>query len=228
MSVEELVADLACSESTIRRDLDELEQIGALVRVHGGAIRLDGLDFEATMSEKSGLAQEEKEKLAQLMIRLIQPSDVLFLDAGSTTMNVIPYLEGMDVTVVTHSIHHAARLVDLGIHTIVIGGRVKQSTDAAVGSMALDQLKALRFDKAILGINGVTENGYTTPDPEEAAIKRTVLARSAQSYVIADSSKIGKQSFVTVAALGAATLVTSSSDSMLLKTMKEQTEVMTE
>lgn len=80
-----------------------------------------------------------------------------------------------NVTVVTNSIHHATRLVDLSIKTIIIGGYVKQTTDASIGSVALEQIRQMNFDKAFLGMNGVDEAYLTTPDMEEAVIKKQSL-----------------------------------------------------
>ena len=96
------------------------------------------------------------------------------------------------VTVVTNSIHHAVKLVDLGISTRIIGGKVKHSTDASIGSTALEQIRQLNFDCAFIGANGVDANYFTTPDMEEAVIKRTVIANAQKAYVLADASKLGQ------------------------------------
>ena len=103
------------------------------------------------------------------------------VEAGLRTYDKYsPYPEEMNrqVTVVTNSIHHAVKLVDLGISTRIIGGKVKHSTDASIGSIALEQIRQLNFDCAFIGANGVDANYFTTPDMEEAVIKRTVIANA--------------------------------------------------
>ena len=91
------------------------------------------------------------------------------------------------VTVVTNSIHHAVKLVDLGISTRIIGGKVKHSTDASIGSTALEQIRQLNFDCAF-----IDANYFTTPDMEEAVIKRTVIANAQKAYVLADASRLSQ------------------------------------
>ena len=117
------------------------------------------------------------------------------VEAGLRTYDKYsPYPEEMNrqVTVVTNSIHHAVKLVDLGISTRIIGGKVKHSTDASIGSTALEQIRQLNFDCAFIGANGVDANYFTTPDMEEAVIKRTVIANAQKAYVLADASKLSQ------------------------------------
>lgn len=223
--LEELVLLLDSSESTIRRDLDDLELAGKLRRVHGGAESLAGFRLEESIQQKSVKNIQFKKELSVRAATLIEKSDVIFLDAGTTTELLIPLLSGMDVTVVTNSIHHATKLVDLEISTMIVGGMVKLSTDASIGVVAVEQIRRLNFDKAFLGMNAVDELDYTTPDIEEAVIKRTVLENAKISYVLLDSSKIGQKSFVKVAPVSQAILLTNKSDSLLLQKIKKKTKV---
>ena len=102
-----------------------------------------------------------------------EDGDVIFIDAGTTTELLVELLDRRNLTVVTDSIHHAAKLVEKNFKTIIIGGFVKQSTDASIGRAAVEQISQLNFDKAFIGMNGVDESFLTTPDMEEAAIKKT-------------------------------------------------------
>ncbi|WP_439794760.1 DeoR/GlpR family DNA-binding transcription regulator [Streptococcus dysgalactiae] len=225
VALEDLMQLLDSSESTVRRDLGELEQEGRLHRVHGGAELFHSLQEELSNQEKSVKNSQIKQALAQKASRFIYDNDVIFIDAGTTTEFLLPFLQGKNVTVVTNSIHHATRLVDLSIKTIIIGGYVKQTTDASIGSVALEQIRQMNFDKAFLGMNGVDEAYLTTPDMEEAVIKKAVIANAKVSYILVDSSKIGQVSFVKVAAINQVTIITEAASTGILKKIKEKAKV---
>ena len=114
---------------------------------------------------------------------------------------MIHELVNKNVTVVTNSIHHAAQLVEKQIPTVMVGGSVKMATDASIGGVALNQINQLHFDRAFIGMNGVDDGYYTTPDMEEGAVKRAILENAKQTYVLVDSSKIGQTCFAKVAPL---------------------------
>lgn len=225
VALEDLMQLLDSSESTVRRDLGELEQEGRLHRVHGGAELFHSLQEELSNQEKSVKNNQIKQALAQKASRFIYDNDVIFIDAGTTTEFLLPFLQGKNVTVVTNSIHHATRLVDLSIKTIIIGGYVKQTTDASIGSVALEQIRQMNFDKAFLGMNGVDEAYLTTPDMEEAVIKKAVIANAKVSYILVDGSKIGQVSFVKVAAINQVTIITEAASTGILKKIKEKAKV---
>ncbi len=223
--LEELVDILNTSESTVRRDLDDLEAAGKLRRVHGGAEAPANLQLEESILEKSVKNVQEKRQVAEKAAEQIVSGDVIFLDAGTTTELLIDLLNQENLTVVTNSIHHAVRLVEKQIKTIIIGGNVKSSTDASIGAVALEQLRQLNFDKAFLGMNGIDKDFLTTPDIEEATIKRTIIDNAKESYVLVDASKIGQFSFAKVAAIEKANIICQSSESSLLDILKEKTRV---
>ena len=216
VSLEKLVSLLETSESTVRRDLDELEAENKLRRVHGGAELPHSLQEEETIQEKSVKNLQEKKLLAQKAASLIKEQDVIFIDAGTTTAFLIHELVNKNVTVVTNSIHHAAQLVEKQIPTVMVGGSVKTATDASIGGVALNQINQLHF--------GVDDGYYTTPDMEEGAVKRAILENAKQTYVLVDSSKIGQTCFAKVAPLKRAIVITSQGHE-LLQTIKEKTEV---
>ncbi|BAH81311.1 MULTISPECIES: DeoR/GlpR family DNA-binding transcription regulator [Streptococcus] len=225
VALEDLMQLLDSSESTVRRDLGELEQEGRLHRVHGGAELFHSLQEELSNQEKSVKNSQIKQALAQKASRFVYDNDVIFIDAGTTTEFLLPFLQGKNVTVVTNSIHHATRLVDLSIKTIIIGGYVKQTTDASIGSVALEQIRQMNFDKAFLGMNGVDEAYLTTPDMEEAVIKKAVIANAKVSYILVDGTKIGQVSFVKVAAIDQVTIITEAASTGILKKIKEKAKV---
>lgn len=223
--LDDLVSLLDTSESTVRRDLDELESERKLHRVHGGAELPHSLQEEFTNQQKSIKNIQEKMQVARKAASLISNDDVIFVDAGTTNELLLGYLNQDNLTVITNSIHHAAKLVDKNIQTIIIGGHVKKSTDASIGAVAYEQIKQLNFDKAFLGINGIDEEFLTTPDMEEAVIKKTVIENARKSYIVTDSSKIGRVSFAKVDKIENATIITNQSSGALMKKIKENTRV---
>lgn len=223
--LDDLVSLLDTSESTVRRDLDELESERKLHRVHGGAELPHSLQEEFTNQQKSIKNIQEKMLVAKKAASLISNDDVVFVDAGTTNELLLGYLSQDNLTVVTNSIHHAAKLVDKNIQTIIIGGHVKKSTDASIGAVAYEQIKQLNFDKAFLGINGIDEEFLTTPDMEEAVIKKTVIENARKLYVVTDSSKIGRVSFAKVDKIENATIITNQSSGALMRKIKENTRV---
>ncbi|MCI7678100.1 MAG: DeoR/GlpR family DNA-binding transcription regulator [Streptococcus orisratti] len=225
VTLEGLVELLQTSESTVRRDLDELESERKLHRVHGGAELHHSLREELTNKQKSIKNVHHKSLVANKASTLINDGDVIFIDAGTTTELLVDLLYQENLTVVTDSIHHAAKLVDKNFKTIIIGGFVKNSTDASIGRVAVEQISQLNFDKAFIGMNGVDEEFLTTPDIEEAAIKRTIIENAQKSYVLLDATKLGQVSFVKVARIEDVSLITTKSEGALLEKIKEKTEV---
>ena len=226
VSLEKLVQLLSTSESTVRRDLDELEAEQKLRRIHGGAESLHFLQEEETIQQKSIKNVQDKLEIAKLAVSFIQDQDVIFVDAGTTNELLIKELPHLAITVVTNSIHHAAKLVERNFKTIIIGGLVKNTTDASIGGMSLNQIGQLNFDKAFLGMNGIDEDFFSTPDMEEGAVKRAILENAKQTFVLADASKIGQTSFVKVAPVRRATIITNHEDSPLIEKLKGKTKVL--
>ncbi|MCS4487705.1 DeoR/GlpR family DNA-binding transcription regulator [Streptococcus sciuri] len=225
VTLETLMRLIDTSESTIRRDLDELEVENKLRRVHGGAELRQGLQDELTNQQKSIKNSHEKARIAEVASQMIDQRDVIFIDAGTTTAFLIEKLHSLEVTVVTNSIHHATALVDKGIKTIIIGGTVKLSTDASVGHMAIEQVNRLNLDKAFIGMNGIDSEFLTTPDFDEATIKRAVIANSQQTFVLADASKIGQKAFVKVDTIDKVVIITDKCTTAVVQELQKKTRV---
>ena len=210
-SVTRLCELTGASEATIRRDLTILARQGRLNKVHGGAV-LTGSTFhgeEPDVTTKSLLHRDEKDSIAHYAAGLINDDDVVYLDAGTTTVRMVEYLKGSGATFVTNGIACAQRLMELGLRGYVLGGWLKPGTWAVVGTGALEELGKYNFTKTFLGINGITiRQGFTTPDPEEAVIKTKAAVQSYLTFVLADSSKFESVSTVTVLPLEKATIIT--------------------
>ncbi|WP_299039519.1 DeoR/GlpR family DNA-binding transcription regulator [uncultured Pseudokineococcus sp.] len=205
VSVSDLAAEHAVTTETVRRDLAVLERAGALRRVHGGAVSPAALAVpETRVEERDRIASDAKDRIAAAALGQLPPGTTsVALDAGSTTGRLAGLLatspaalaEGAALVVVTHAVHLAARLVGVpGVELQLVGGRVRPTTQAAVGAEAVRALDDLRVDVAVLGANGFSaEAGFTTPDAEEAAVKRALVRSAGLVVVVADARKAGRQ-----------------------------------
>ena len=215
VSVTELVKILEASESTIRRDLNALHSDGLLKKIHGGAVSIgdNTSKHDYKVNVRKTLNIDEKIKIAKYAASLINDGDVVYLDAGTTTEALIDYIEAEDILVVTNGIVHAKKLLEKGIRTFILGGEVKEVTEAIVGSSAVDDLKKYNFSKGFFGTNGVNnKGGYTTPDVNEAMVKREAVKRCIEPYILADESKLEEVSFITFANISDACLITLKTD----------------
>lgn len=214
VKIQELVELTNTSDSTIRRDLTQLEEEKYLKRIHGGAALLQRKLAEPNVSEKSTKNFQQKKLIAKEAASLVEEGDCIFLDAGTTTMQMIDFLPmDKDIVVVTNGSTNIDSLMSKGIKTFLIGGFLKPVTGAMVGRGALVALDQYRFDKCFLGVNGIhLELGYTTPDPEEAAIKLSALKLSREKYVLADHSKFGEIAFSNIANLSDARIITNETE----------------
>lgn len=223
---QQLTLALHVSESTIRRDLRELEDAGMLIRIHGGAKKVHALSYEQSIQEKSAKNRQSKQKIAEFAASFINDGDIIYLDAGTSTFEMLPYLKEKTISVVTNSVYHAFHLSELQIPTIVIGGSVKLSTKAIWGQMALEQLARFRFNFAFMGMNGVhSKYGFTTPDPEEAAMKEHAMNQAERCFVLVDASKFGEVSFTKVAELVKASILTDFCPKEYRTSIQEQTKI---
>jgi len=213
VKLQELIDITNTSESTIRRDLVQLEDEKKLKRIHGGAARLQGKLQEPSLIEKSSRNLQEKRNIAQYAAGLIEEGDTIYLDAGSTVMEMIEFLPSKDIVVVTNGIMHINQLLQKEIPTYVIGGYAKSKTNAMIGRGALESLQQYRFDKCFMGVNGIhAQYGFTTPDQEEAMIKEKAISLSRETYVLSDYSKFSEVSFARITELSKATIITNELD----------------
>ncbi len=195
--VEDLSRRLGVSTATVRRDLDELELSGAIRRVHGGAVSVEGRLDEPLFADKSSRAVREKRRIAEAALALVEPGDTIYLDGGSTVLELARLLrERTNLTVVTNSLHAAHELSGRGPRLIVISGELRRLSQTLVGPLTRGVLNELHLDKAFMGTIGFSlKEGLTTTDPSEAFTKELVLSQARQVIVLADSSKAGKVAF---------------------------------
>ncbi|MFE9943666.1 DeoR/GlpR family DNA-binding transcription regulator [Bacillus velezensis] len=227
VKIQELISMTNASESTIRRDLSTLEERGFLKRVHGGASKLSNSRQEPDMLEKSSKNLQDKLKIAEEAASLLEEGDCIYLDAGTTTLHMIDFIDHTkDIVVVTNGVMHIDALIRKEIPFYLLGGYVKHRTGAMIGGASLTAVSQYRFDKSFLGVNGVhIEAGFTTPDPDEALLKTKAVRQAKNAYVLADPSKFGEISFAAFAALGDAAIITTEAEELAFDNYQEKTVV---
>jgi DeoR/GlpR family transcriptional regulator of sugar metabolism len=183
--------ELGLSEDTIRRDLRELAAEGRLQRVYGGAVPVSPAIVDLTGRETLNI--KAKRAIGRTAANLVGPGQIIFLDGGTTTKQLAIHLpKNLTATVVTHSPSIAVALKGhAGIEVIVIGGRLFKHSMVNVGAVALEGIGRVQPDIYFMGATGVhAKQGITTGDFEEAAIKRAVAERAAETILLASSEKI--------------------------------------
>lgn len=211
VTVQQLMAELDASESTIRRDLTALDASGQLTKVHGGAILKNTVyhtrDDEVIHRKEQN--KDAKEKIARFAAGLITAGDFVYMDAGTTTERMIDYIENRQAVFVTNAITHAKKLADRGCTVYILGGEFKAVTEAIVGEEAVVTLEKYNFTKGFWGTNGVSiQKGFSTPELKEALVKRKSMENCKECYILADESKFNQISSVTFAPFESATVIT--------------------
>jgi DeoR family fructose operon transcriptional repressor len=204
VDVVELANDLDVTTETVRRDLTVLERAGVLRRVHGGAIPIERLGFEPALAARDSVLVAEKERIAKSALAELPDEGVIILDAGSTMTRLADVLPtNRELTVVVNSTPLATTLAARpNLTVIILGGRVRGKTLAAVDDWGWHPLRSMRVDVAFIATNGYSiERGLTTPDPAEAAVKREMIAASRRSVLLADHTKYGNDYFACFGSL---------------------------
>ena len=188
----DIAAELGTSEDTIRRDLRELAAAGRLQRVHGGA--LPSSPAVANFLTRQSIATDAKAAVARAAAALVEPGQTVIVDGGTTALQLVQSLDPtLRATVVTHSPTIAVALVDhAGIDVLILGGQLFKHSVVACGALAAEAAAGVHADTAFIGVTGVhPDAGLTTGDADEAAMKRTLARRAAETYILASSEKIG-------------------------------------
>src|SRR5690554_3221624 len=170
VKVAPLAKEFNVSESTIRRDLNQLEKFGLIMRTHGGAVSTEINKLEATFVEKQDKYSEEKETIGKIAAQQIKDGDTVILDSGTTTWYLSKFINAKNITIITNSIALANELSNReDIQLINTGGIIRSNTKAQVGSITEKAIRQFRVDKAFLGANGISlKSGITTPTLQEA------------------------------------------------------------
>ena len=206
VTVEELVKRYNVSAVTIRTDLEVLAKNGALVRSHGGAVKLPGPNHDFPLPVKQSLYHAEKVRIGRAAAQLVRPHGTVIVDSGTTTLELALSVKQKPVegiTVITHALNIATALADLPNLTVVmIGGILRQISGAFVGPDAERMMEGIHADQFFLAVDGLDPIvGLTTPDILEAKLNSLMMQAATETTVLADSSKFGRRSVSVIAGM---------------------------
>jgi DeoR family fructose operon transcriptional repressor len=213
VTVAELSERFGVSIDTIRRDLDQLDADGLLVRTHGGAVSADALlRADRAIDERLRLQRDEKETIGELAAALVDDGSVVMINGGTTTLALARHLRNhADLTIATNNLLLASEIEPTVFRDLyVLGGAVRAVTQSTTGPVMLrlapgSQEIDLRCDLAIISVGAVSaDGGYSTSNAGEAAMLNEMTTRADRVAVLADSSKFDRRFFAQVATLDAA------------------------
>jgi len=223
VTVDQLVAAIAASPATIRRDLIKLDQEGVISRSHGGVTLNRFIPNQPTTLEKKQRHLAEKQAIAHAAASLVKSGDAVVLDAGTTMLELARQLPHLPLRVITADLHIALFLSEFKqIEVTIIGGRIDDSSQSCIGEHGRRLLRNIYPDIAFVSCNSWSmEKGITAPTEEKAGLKQDLLANARRRVLLADSSKYGSWSLFQAAPLQQLTdiitdkLLTSESDEEL-------------
>jgi DeoR/GlpR family transcriptional regulator of sugar metabolism len=205
-SLQELVARLGASESTVRRDLEYLDGIGQIRRTRGGAAYTG--DSITPFEERRAAALPEKQWIGRVVADLIPSGETILLDGGTTTLEVARSLVGKSLQVVTNSLPIASLLAQQpSIELILIGGYLYPRTGVALGPLAAAALAELHVPRLIMGTGGITEKGLFNSNTLLVECERLMLQAAEEVWVVADSSKFGRSALAYLCELSKVTRI---------------------
>ena len=190
----DLARELGLSEDSVRRDLRELATAGLCQRVYGGALPVSPATGE--LAERFAIAPESKRRVAACVVQLITTGSTVILDSGTTALAVAAALDGnLDATIITHCPTIASALVSHPtVDVFVLGGRLLKRSAAVCGAAAAEGASTISADLFFLGVAGIhPKQGFTTGDVDEAAMKRILAGRAADTYVLASTKSSGRR-----------------------------------
>jgi len=202
--MDELYKMLDTSEATVRRDLEWLEREGVLERTHGGAILNQRMTLEPEYVQRASLNPEEKHLIGELAASLICDGEVVFINSGTTTAQVIHHIRGnADITVFTNNLAAVLEVGDAGFKSYVLGGEFQPHSNSVAGRFGLENLRQVYANKAILGVDGISMiHGCTVPSNAEAAMMKLMIERTkGEIMIVADHTKWGVVSNFQIASI---------------------------
>lgn len=227
--VAELAKLFKVTEVTVRQDLEKLEAQGLIIREHGGAFLKDIENHVKNFSLFNQENLDKKEMIANKCLEFIESGDTIILDSGSTTTEIAKKLVGYEnLTVITNALNIALMLgTESGIEVIMTGGEFKPPTLSLTGQKAADFFNGLNVQKLFLATAGISlKSGLTYPSISDLVVKKAMINAADITYLVADSTKIGKNSFASLGALSLIDyIVTDSGIEEKDKTLFKQNEI---
>lgn len=203
VSLDQLCEMFKVSKNTIRRDIAELEKKGSIKKVYGG-ITINSKSNVEVFESREITHQEEKEIIGQLASQLVENGDVIFIDSGTTTKHIVPFLKNKEnVTIITANLHViVASLFQSNLHVISTGGELYREAYSFTGPNVINSLKSYNITKAFLASTGISiDRGATNVSPLESETKKYVMTNCASKALLVDNSKIDIAALMTYARL---------------------------
>lgn len=230
IDIDDVSRRLNVSAMTIRRDLNELEKEGKLIRTHGGAVIGKTLTQEVAYSSKMNKNKLEKQSIALKALSLVKKNSTILLDSGTTTLELASLLqEREDVTIVTNDIKIGNELLNSPVKVIITGGELQRDVGSLYGSIAQQFFKGVHADLLFLGAHAIDLNiGITAPTFEKAAVKQMMIKAAAQTWVLADFSKFENKAFSSVCSMEEIKGIITDNNlaSSLINTYREKTSLL--
>ncbi|GAB4503581.1 MAG: DeoR/GlpR family DNA-binding transcription regulator [Anaerolineales bacterium] len=195
---------LDTSEATVRRDLEWLEQEGILERTHGGAILNQRMTFEPEYMLRAQRHPEEKRLIGMLAASLIEEGDIVFINSGTTATQVIRHIRsGAGISVFTNNLTATLEIGEADFQHYLIGGEFQPRSNSLAGRFAIENLRQVYANKAIIGVDGISpKHGCTVPTNAEAEVVKLMIERTrGEVIVVADHSKWGVVSNFQIASM---------------------------
>lgn len=229
ITVNEIIRDLQVSDMTARRDLDELEKLGKLVRIHGGAQSVTfPSKVEKSNTEKLSVQTKEKKEIAASAARLVNDGETIFIGPGTTLEFFAEKLINRQVRIITNSLPVFSILKSSSsIDLILIGGEYREITGAFVGSITNQTISNLKFSKAFISCNAINGNDIATYNEAEGAIQKLALDNAFEKFVLVDSQKFDSYDFSVFYQLEQINQVITDTtiDSKVLENYRKYTEI---
>lgn len=204
VALPELAEELAVSESTVRRDVEQLEEAGTVQRIHGGVLYSGASPKIPHFDSNQTARWEQKKAIAAVAVELIEDGDTVLFDGGSTTYEVARLLVGHRLHVVTNSLPVANLFASaVGADLVFIGGNICPRSGVAQGPLAGRMLASLRVRKTILSVAGIHDDGFFNKNLLLVETERTMMNAADEVIVVADSSKFGHKSLAHLCPLDA-------------------------
>jgi len=199
--VQDLVRRFNTTSVTIRNDLNDLQKRGLLLRSHGGATKPDSRQYESPFQDRIQAHIEEKRRIGALASTLIQDGETVILDSGTTTDEIAKRVKDRRLQVITNGVNVANELLgSRGVHTIILGGTLRNDSASIVGRSTEEMLSQLSADKLFMGGSGCDPDfGISGANLEEAAVNKAMLRIAREVILVADASKFDKRSVSRIA-----------------------------
>jgi DeoR/GlpR family transcriptional regulator of sugar metabolism len=199
----DLVRLLGVSDSTVRRDLEILEEQGILKRTHGGAVYVkESHAHSLAFADREMTSATEKQSIAKVVAELIPAGQTLILDGGTTCFQVARAIQGRRLSVITNSVPIASLLsTDLATEVTLVGGYVYPRTGVALGATATSQLDSLHAAQLVLSCEGVTDEGVFNANQIMVEVEQRMMQSADEVILAVDSRKLNRRAVVRVCGL---------------------------